>query len=301
MPVFEYKGLDSAGAAVAGIIDADTAKVARSRLRKQGLFPTDIHEQVEGGTRGSGLNMEIDVAKYFQFISSRDVSILTTQMATLIGAHIPMAEALTALVDQVEKAKLKIVMSKIKERVNEGSTLADAMADHPRVFNDLYVQMVRAGEKSGALDQVLRQSEVTLNPQPPSRYYPTIRLRDIVIDWDDTAASIACLVRACNPNHFAETVFRDLVVRVIEVTVTDRRRDTVFMPDGSVPAPGALNLHQHQLYCAASDFILRVDVVGVQDKIVGSGGRFAAIVGLRQGERFVNIASLPRFQHLLDK
>ncbi|MCB9674189.1 MAG: type II secretion system inner membrane protein GspF [Alphaproteobacteria bacterium] len=157
MAVFEYKGLDSNGGAVAGIIDADSAKVARSRLRKQGVFPTDVKEQVEGATRGSGLSVEIDVAKYLQFISKRDVSILTTQMATLVGAHVPMADALAALVDQAEKEKLKVVLSKVKEKVNEGIPMADAMAEHPRVFDDLYVQMVRAGEKSGALDEVLRR------------------------------------------------------------------------------------------------------------------------------------------------
>lgn len=157
MAVFEYKGLDAAGRATAGIIDADSAKVARARLRKQNVFPTEVKEQVEGGVRGSGLNVEIDFAKYLQFISRRDVSILTTQMATLIGAHVPMAEALAALVDQSEKEKLKVVLSKVKEKVNEGIPLADAMQDHPRVFDDLYVQMVRAGEKSGALDEVLRR------------------------------------------------------------------------------------------------------------------------------------------------
>jgi len=157
MAVFEYKGLDGGGQAVAGIIDADSSKVARSRLRKQGIFPTDISEQSEGGTRGSGLSIEIDFQHYLTWISTKDVSILTTQLATLIGAHVPMAEALSALVDQTEKEKLKVVLSKVKENVNEGIPLADALADHPHVFDELYVQMVRAGEKSGALGEVLRR------------------------------------------------------------------------------------------------------------------------------------------------
>jgi len=157
MAVYEYKGLDSGGKGISGIIDADSAKIARSRLRKQGLFPTEIHEQSEGGTRRgeSILDMQIDVAKYFQFITRRDVSTMTTQLAVLVGAHVPMAEALAALVDQTEKEKLKVILSKVKERVNEGTPLADALADHPKVFDTLYIQMVRAGEKSGALDQVL--------------------------------------------------------------------------------------------------------------------------------------------------
>ncbi len=159
MAVFEYKGLDASGKATSGIVDADSAKAARARLRKQGLFPTEVHEQAGKGTRRgeSILDIQIDVESYFQFITARDISVMTTQLSTLVGAHVPMAEALAALVDQTEKSKLKVILSNIKERVNEGSGLADAMAHHPRVFDDLYVQMVRAGEKSGALDQVLQR------------------------------------------------------------------------------------------------------------------------------------------------
>jgi len=147
--------LDSNGKAVAGIIDADTAKLARMRLRKQGLFPTDLTQQAGKATRGKGLNVEIDFARYFQFVTSRDVALMTTQLATLVGAHIPMSEALGALVDQTEKPKLKVTLSKIRERVNEGATLADALADHPKIFDELFINMVRAGERSGALSQVL--------------------------------------------------------------------------------------------------------------------------------------------------
>src|SRR5690606_8756651 len=121
-------------------------------------FPTEVVEQQEGGTRRSGesiLSTQIDVQKYFQFITTRDISVMTTQLSTLVSAHVPMAEALSALVDQSEKEKLKVILSKVKEKVLEGSSLADAMAEHPKVFNDLYVQMVRAGERSGALDTVL--------------------------------------------------------------------------------------------------------------------------------------------------
>jgi general secretion pathway protein F len=159
MSVYEYKGLDGGGKSVAGIIDADSPKIARVRLRKQGVFPTEVREQQEGGTRrgDSILSTEIDVAKYFQFITTRDISVMTTQLSTLVSAHVPMAEALAALVDQAEKEKLKVILSKVKEKVMEGSALADAMNEHPKVFNELYVHMVRAGEKSGALDEVLKR------------------------------------------------------------------------------------------------------------------------------------------------
>lgn len=157
MPVYEYRGFDGGGKAITGIIDADNPKVARTRLRRQGLFPTEVNAQTKDTVRGRGLNTEVDVGKYFQFVSTRDVSMVTNQMATLLGASIPMSEALAALVDQTEKTKLKIVLSQVKEKVNEGSTLADALRAHPKVFDELYVHMVRAGERTGALDKVLRR------------------------------------------------------------------------------------------------------------------------------------------------
>jgi len=156
--VYEYKGLSAGGKATNGIIDADSAKVARARLRKQGVFPTDVREQSDGSaTSGSGLNVEIDFSKYFQFITAGDISLLTMQMSTLIGASVPMGETLTALVDQAEKSKLKIILSQVKQKVMEGATLADALAEHPSVFDNLYIQMVRAGERAGSLPLVLRR------------------------------------------------------------------------------------------------------------------------------------------------
>lgn len=159
MPVYEYKGFDGGGKAVSGIIDADNGKVARSRLRKQGLFPTEVHEQSTkgGASRGSGLNREIDFTKYTQFVTTRDIANTTKQLSILLGAAVPMAESLTALVDQTDKQKLKVILSEVKEDVIEGATLADAMKKHPKIFGQLYVQMVRAGERSGALDVVLKR------------------------------------------------------------------------------------------------------------------------------------------------
>jgi len=155
MAVFQYKGLDGGGGGVAGIIDADNAKVARTKLRKQGLFPTEIWEQ-KGG-RSKGLSMEVNLGKMFERISQKDVSAMTGQLSTLVGAGIPIVEALTALIDQVEKPKLESVLRDIRERVNQGATLADAMRAHSEVFPDLYTNMVGAGETSGALEVVLQR------------------------------------------------------------------------------------------------------------------------------------------------
>ena len=164
MAVFEYKGFDAAGKAVSGTVDSDGAKNARAKLRKQGVFPTDVVEQnaKAGGVRGKGINIQIDFSKYFQRVSAQDLSSLTSQLSTLVGAGIPMVEALSAMIDQVENPKLRVVLAEVRDKVNEGSTLAQAMRDHKNIFSDLYVNMVRAGETSGALDVVLlRLAEYT--------------------------------------------------------------------------------------------------------------------------------------------
>jgi general secretion pathway protein F len=157
MAVFEYAGFDAAGKAVKGVIDADSAKLARTRLRKQGLFPTDVNEQQGGGVRGKGLAIEVNFAKYFQRVSAQELATMTSQMSTLVGANIPMVEALTALQEQTQNPRLKASLTDLKEKVNEGHTLAKAMRGHPEIFNDLYTNMVDAGEQSGALELVFKR------------------------------------------------------------------------------------------------------------------------------------------------
>jgi general secretion pathway protein F len=88
-------------------------------------------------------------------VKADDVAVATRQLAVLVNAGIPLVDALTALVEQVDHERLKRVLSAVKQRVNEGSSLADALAQHPKAFSTLYVNMIRAGESSGALDVVL--------------------------------------------------------------------------------------------------------------------------------------------------
>lgn len=158
MAVFEYKGFDNAGKDVSGIVDSDSAKGARLKLRRQGVFTTDVWAQKAGkATRGKGINVEIDFSKYFQRIKPGDIATMTSQLATLVSAGIPMVEALSALIDQVENPALKLVLVEIREDVNQGEGLAKSMKKHPKVFDHLYVNMVAAGEQSGALDIVLNR------------------------------------------------------------------------------------------------------------------------------------------------
>jgi len=160
VPVFEYTGLTEAGKNVRGIRDAESSKVLRQMLRKDGVYLTDARAAEAGavvGEQKTGLSREVDIPAMLGFagVSSQDLAIATRQLATLIAAGIPLVDALTALVDQIEQPRLKRIMGVVKQKVNEGSSLADALREHPKVFSELYVNMIRAGESSGALDVVL--------------------------------------------------------------------------------------------------------------------------------------------------
>lgn len=157
MAVFEYVGLDAGGKPAKGVIEGESPKVARARLRKIGVFPTDVWEKRQGAARGRGLNIEIDFSKYFQRVSANDLSTMTSQLSTLVGASIPLVEALSALVDQTENPKLKAVLVEVRGKVNEGWSLAKALRGHPAIFGDLFINMVDAGEQSGALEVVLQR------------------------------------------------------------------------------------------------------------------------------------------------
>ncbi len=153
MPVFEYRALDARGKALQGLREADSPKALRATLRREGVFLTDVVGQKQADAQAA---REVNVKRWVVGrISAEDLAIATRQLAVLVHAGIPLVEALTALVDQVDKEKLKRVLGDVKQRVNEGAALADALAAHPRVFGELYVNMIRAGEHSGALDVVL--------------------------------------------------------------------------------------------------------------------------------------------------
>jgi general secretion pathway protein F len=159
MPVFEYRGLNESGKQVVGLKEADTPKTLRGLLRKDGVYLTDVVGELDSARATAGApsaGRSIDLRKLARGrISTEDIAITTRQLATLLAAGVSLVEALTALVDQVEKERLKRVLSDVKQRVNEGSSLADALAQHQKIFGSLYVNMIRAGEHSGALDAVL--------------------------------------------------------------------------------------------------------------------------------------------------
>jgi general secretion pathway protein F len=168
LPVYSYKGVNNAGRATRGFVDADSDRTARQKLRREGLYLTELVEST-----GSAPTPTEESSSRFSFtfvrsIPGSDLAIATRQLATLLGAGIPLVESLGALSEQVEHPRLKSVIAQVRDRVNEGATLGDALA-RAGVFSDLFVSMVRAGEAGGALEQVLRRLADYLESQVRTR------------------------------------------------------------------------------------------------------------------------------------
>lgn len=155
MPVYEYTALDTKGKRCKGIIDADSAPAARAKLRSADIFPVDVREtSVRPKTAPAG---SFTLSSLFRRITPADLSSMTRQLATLMGAGMSLVSSLEALVAQTVNPLLKRMLAQIKESVNEGNSLAFSLAQHPRHFSHVYVNMVRAGEASGSLDLVLER------------------------------------------------------------------------------------------------------------------------------------------------
>lgn len=157
MALYAYKGLNPSGRSVSGVRDADSPKALRTLMRKEGVVVTDCSvskgsKSVQKGS-GQGLNRELS----FGGIKKAEIGAFTRQLATLLRAGIPLAEALSAQFEQIDNVRLKQVVEELKSNVNEGSSFADALAKHPKAFDDLFVSMTRAGEISGNLDEVLER------------------------------------------------------------------------------------------------------------------------------------------------
>ena len=153
MPVYEYKAVEESGKAVAGIIDADSPRDARNKLRVDKLYATEIFEVQEEVS----ITSEVKVKKLFNIIRPRDIAQMTRQLATLLRSGMPIVQSFSAIIEQLEGQPLQQVLYIIRERLNSGSALAEALEEHPKHFSELYINMVRAGEATGGLDAILER------------------------------------------------------------------------------------------------------------------------------------------------
>lgn len=169
MPTFTYKAKDSKGALIQGVMEAEARPAVVARLQTMGLFPLSI-EGGGGRPRGGGSSTAktpaggavVDQARQWlqsgrRRIRTSDMSSFNRQMADLLGAGIPLVKALSILVVQTPNERLREILSEINADVQGGDTFAVALSKHPKIFNPLYVAMVRAGEAGGMLDSVLQR------------------------------------------------------------------------------------------------------------------------------------------------
>ncbi len=149
MALFTYNGLDRTGKEVKGNINADGLSLAKQKIKSSGIMLINIKEQKHQ------IKNSKSAISFGSGVSVEDLSLVTRQLATLIKAKIQIVEAFSALVDQCENAKLRTILSEVRQKVNEGSSLSASLSDYPKVFNNVYVNMVDAGETSGNLEVVL--------------------------------------------------------------------------------------------------------------------------------------------------
>ena len=152
MGLYEYKAIGSDGKTSKGLVESDSSKSARMKLKKQGLMVTDIAEK---NSHKKGASTIGGGSLFGNRVSQEDISVMTRQLASLVKANIPLVDALNALVEQLESVGLKSILAQVREAVNEGSSLAKALVLHPKAFDNIFINMVEAGESSGTLGLVL--------------------------------------------------------------------------------------------------------------------------------------------------
>jgi general secretion pathway protein F len=178
MAAYAYQAMDKGGKTKNGVLEGDNPRQIRQQLREQGLIPMQV-DQVAEKERKSQAGFTL----FKNSISTADLSLLTRQLSTLVEASLPIEEALLAVAEQCEKPRQKNMMMAVRSKVVEGHTLADAMAEFPHVFDDLFRAMVAAGEKSGHLDTVLNRladytekSQQTKSQITQAMVYPSIMM-----------------------------------------------------------------------------------------------------------------------------
>ena len=148
---FDYRAFDREGRAQRGVLEADSLRHARDRLREKGWQVLAVQARRRPAFAG------MFAGRWMSGVSSGDVALLTRQLATLLSAALPLEEALMAVARQTEKKGLQAALAQVRQRILEGFPLAQALGQHPQIFDRLYCAMVAAGEISGHLAPVLER------------------------------------------------------------------------------------------------------------------------------------------------
>jgi general secretion pathway protein F len=159
MPAYSFEALDAQGQTRRGVLEADTARMARSQLRSQNLVPLKV-EPVQRAS--SGLNTVIWESKVFNHTA---LAVWTRQLSGLVNAGLPLERALTTLSDEAETPRQRDLVSVLRTEVNAGASFAKALSQHPREFSTIFTAVIGAGEQSGHLGLVLERLADDLHEQ----------------------------------------------------------------------------------------------------------------------------------------
>lgn len=160
MAAFEYLALDARGREKKGVLEADTARLARQLLRQQSLTPLEVSETSGRERKKRGTPSKGGARSKPTFrggIRTNDLALITRQIATLSAAGTPLEESLSAVSRQTEKPRIQSLLLSVRAKVMEGHSFAAALSDYPKVFPEIYQATVSAGEQSGHLDAVLER------------------------------------------------------------------------------------------------------------------------------------------------
>jgi len=160
MAKFAYKALNKNGKESFGVIEAESQALALNDIRSLGLYPTSVREARKSDERRAKKLQRGKGEFYIGGLKTKQIVIMTRQMATLIDAGLPLLRSLNILIEQQKPSKLKDVLREIAQDVQGGSTFSEALAKHPKAFDRLFVNMVRAGEVGGMLEIVLNRLAV---------------------------------------------------------------------------------------------------------------------------------------------
>jgi len=154
MSVYEYVALDEKGRERKGFVDATGAQAARQMLRERGIYPVDIAPAREKKESALAVATDLPLGRN---VSPADVAVFTRQLATLLGAGIPLVPSFGVLLTQTKNPVLTKILAQVRSDINEGKSLTASLEAFPRVFPPFYINMVKAGEASGTLNLVLER------------------------------------------------------------------------------------------------------------------------------------------------
>ncbi len=183
MPSFRYKARSESGKSVSGTLDAPSREMVMSHLEEMGYTPISVNQETTGAAKAGG-----GLFTRFEKVKGKDLVMITRQMHSLIRAGIPILSSLTILQKQTESMALKKALASISEQISGGSSLSDALRRFPRIFSDLYINTVLAGETGGSLPEVLDRLATLLEAEQETRKavksavrYPIIALLVMVV------------------------------------------------------------------------------------------------------------------------